>query len=267
MLLLKTVQGDIVKDGSERHNLLSFVACSAGDEADPAYRHEAALVQIRLFENMVQNCAVAIFAINTAHRVIFWNSACEALTGMPAHLMLGTSDHWRPFYQEARPTLSDLIVLGLGPQAEGLYTVSGPSLLIPDGLHAEGWYPSVGGRRRYLIFDAAPIHHVTGELMGAVETLQDITELKKAEEEKDRLNRELREAIQQIKTLSGLIPICAACKKIRDDTGYWNQIERYLEEHSDAVFSHGLCPDCFREYFPEAARLKEGAPGKKKEGD
>jgi hypothetical protein len=68
---------------------------------------------------------------------------------------------------------------------------------------------------------------------------------------------ELTEALNQIKTLSGLIPICAACKKIRDDKGYWNQIESYLEEHSDAVFSHGLCPECFKEYFPEAAKARK----------
>ncbi|MCK7471838.1 MAG: hypothetical protein MZU95_14450 [Desulfomicrobium escambiense] len=63
--------------------------------------------------------------------------------------------------------------------------------------------------------------------------------------------------MNQIKTLSGLIPICAACKKIRDDKGYWNQLEHYLEEHSDAVFSHGLCPECFQDYFPEAAKAKK----------
>jgi hypothetical protein len=67
----------------------------------------------------------------------------------------------------------------------------------------------------------------------------------------------LQEALDRIKTLSGLIPICAGCKKIRDDKGYWNQIEEYLEEHSDAVFSHGLCPECFQQFFPDAAREKK----------
>lgn len=250
------------KDEPISNDLLAFEACAAGDEADEAYRHQAALVQIQLFENMVKNCAVAIFAIDTRHRIIFWNRACEALTGMPAHLMLGTTDHWKPFYESARPTLSDLIVDGRLDNLETLYSSHGTSLLIPDGLHAEGWYPSVGTRRRYLIFDAAPIYHVTGELMGAVETLQDITALKEAEEEKERLNEELKKAIQQIKTLGGLIPICASCKKIRDDKGYWNQLEQYLEEHSDAVFSHGLCPECFKEYFGEDAQARERKGGK-----
>lgn len=238
-------------------DLLGYVACAVDSAADPAYRQEAALIQIELFENMVQNCAVAIFAVDARHRVIHWNRACEKLTGIPSSRILGTTDHWTPFYDVRRPTLSDLIVDGDQARMDELYAVHGPSLLIPNGLHAEGWYPAVGGRRRYLIFDASPVFHRSGELLGAVETLQDITALKQMEEEKERLNVELKEALQQIKTLSGLIPICAACKKIRDDKGYWNQLENYLEEHSDAVFSHGLCPECFQEYFPEASRPRK----------
>jgi DNA-binding NarL/FixJ family response regulator len=62
--------------------------------------------------------------------------------------------------------------------------------------------------------------------------------------EKDRLIIELQEALAQVKALSGLLPICASCKKIRDDRGYWNQIESYISEHSEATFSHGLCEVC-----------------------
>lgn len=65
------------------------------------------------------------------------------------------------------------------------------------------------------------------------------------------LIQELQTALGEIKTLSGLLPICASCKKIRDDKGYWNQIEVFIREHSDAEFSHGICPDCIRELYPE----------------
>ena len=214
-------------------------------------------VLIKIHENMVQNCAVAIFVIDSHHQVIHWNRACEELTGINAADVLGTPKHWTAFYDQQRPTLSDLIIDKNLGRMDDLYGVHGPSLLIPQGLHAEGWYLNVGGKKRYLIFDASPIYSQDGKLLGVVETLQDITVLKQMEEEKERLNCELREALNQIKTLSGLIPICAACKKIRDDKGYWNQLEQYLEEHSDAVFSHGLCPECFQEYFPEAARAKK----------
>ncbi|MEN8143230.1 MAG: response regulator, partial [Thermodesulfobacteriota bacterium] len=54
-----------------------------------------------------------------------------------------------------------------------------------------------------------------------------------------------------VKTLSGMLPICASCKKVRDDKGYWNQIESYITNHSEAEFSHGICPDCVKEIYPD----------------
>lgn len=62
---------------------------------------------------------------------------------------------------------------------------------------------------------------------------------------------ELKEALGKVKTLSGFLPICASCKKIRDDRGYWNQIESYIRDHSEAEFSHGICPGCARDLYPE----------------
>lgn len=72
------------------------------------------------------------------------------------------------------------------------------------------------------------------------------------------LVRELREALANVKTLSGMLPICSFCKKIRDDAGYWRLIEGYLAEHSRAQFSHGLCPDCVKHHYPEIAAELEG---------
>ena len=63
-------------------------------------------------------------------------------------------------------------------------------------------------------------------------------------------NMELKDALKKVKTLSGLLPICSRCKKIRDDNGYWNQIETYIQKHSKAEFSHSLCPDCAKEMYP-----------------
>ena len=62
---------------------------------------------------------------------------------------------------------------------------------------------------------------------------------------------ELQEALNKVKLLSGLLPICASCKKVRDDKGYWNQIETYVQKHSEADFSHSICPDCFKEIYPD----------------
>ncbi len=69
--------------------------------------------------------------------------------------------------------------------------------------------------------------------------------------EKERLINELKKAQENISVLSGLIPICSACKKIRDDTGYWQQVETYLRKHSEADFSHSICPECTRKIYPD----------------
>ena len=73
---------------------------------------------------------------------------------------------------------------------------------------------------------------------------------KRAEEERDVLVRQLQDALANIKTLHGLLPICSSCKKIRDDHGYWNQLETYIAAHSDVEFTHGLCPECVQKLYP-----------------
>ena len=82
-------------------------------------------------------------------------------------------------------------------------------------------------------------------------SFEDMTERKRAEDERERLILELQDALAKVKTLSGLLPICAACKKIRDDNGYWNQIEEFIQSHSDAEFTHSFCPDCMKALYPD----------------
>jgi hypothetical protein len=82
------------------------------------------------------------------------------------------------------------------------------------------------------------------EVMLVISMIRDITERRKVEEERELLVERLRDALAKVKTLSGLLPICAWCKKIRDDKGYWTRLEEYIAGHSDADFTHGICPDC-----------------------
>ena len=81
--------------------------------------------------------------------------------------------------------------------------------------------------------------------------VQSMLRIKAAEEDRDRLIGELQEALASVKTLTGLLPICAACKKIRDDQGYWNQLEAYLAKHAEVTFTHGICPDCVKNFDPQ----------------
>jgi len=98
------------------------------------------------------------------------------------------------------------------------------------------------------------------ELLARVNIGRRIVELQKSLEQRIA---ELETALSQIRTLQGLIPMCAACKKVRDDQGYWQQVEDYLMEHSDAAFSHALCPECLKVHYPEYEQIKT-KKGKKK---
>jgi PAS domain S-box-containing protein len=84
-----------------------------------------------------------------------------------------------------------------------------------------------------------------------LESFLDITERKRAEEERERLIGQLQNALAEVKTLSGLLPLCSSCKRIRDDKGYWQQIEAYIRDHSEAEFSHSVCPECAKKLYPE----------------
>lgn len=84
-----------------------------------------------------------------------------------------------------------------------------------------------------------------------------VKELNLSESKRAKTISELEKALEEVNSLSGLLPICASCKKIRDDKGYWNQIESYISEHSEADFSHGLCPDCAIKLYPEFYKEKE----------
>jgi len=79
----------------------------------------------------------------------------------------------------------------------------------------------------------------------------DITERTLAEQEKEKLFVELQQAMEKIKMLSGMLPICSSCKKVRDDKGYWNQIEAYISDHAEVEFTHSICPECAKKLYPD----------------
>jgi len=129
--------------------------------------------------SLLQGCSTPVFVIDNEHRLIFWNRACEALTGIPADELLGTDTHWSGFYHEKAPCLVDLLIDKVLPDGNKEFNRSN---IIRDGVHGERWL-NVGGRKRYLSFSAAPILNDSGEIVAAVETLEDLTERKVLEEE------------------------------------------------------------------------------------
>jgi len=148
----------------------------------------------------------------------------------------------------------DIVLSDLGlPESRGLDTLN---LLLPaagslpvivlTGLsdHIVGAEAVHAGAQDYLFKG-----QVNGDLL--IRAILYGLERKKMEVEREGLVQELKEALAKVKLLSGFLPICCSCKKIRDDQGYWQQIESYISDHSNAEFSHGLCPECSKKLYPE----------------
>jgi PAS domain S-box-containing protein len=121
-----------------------------------------------------------------------------------------------------------------------------------DFFHEEVSLQLEGGLE-YFDIKSSTFKDSKGRKLGRCFFIRNISQKKKEAIERERLLDELQMALAKVKTLSGLLPICAHCKKIRDDKGYWNQMELYIQEHSEAFFSHGLCPDCMARFYRDYA--------------
>ncbi|MDX2441979.1 MAG: response regulator [Desulfobacterales bacterium] len=103
---------------------------------------------------------------------------------------------------------------------------------------------TIKGKLIYTQINWDYIRNSKGELTGIISVISDITKRKKAEKGREKILKALQQSLENVKTLNGLLPICSHCKKIRDDKGDWNQLEKYIQQHSYAKFSHGICPEC-----------------------
>jgi PAS domain S-box-containing protein len=188
------------------------------------------------------------FVIDTNGRVISWNRAIERLTGINKKEMIGKGGYAYavPFYGEPRPLIIDLVLERNQQWESGYLTLNDKDGLL---IESESFHPSMGNGGRYFAGTAGKLYDAQGHVVGAIETIRDITLAKKTEQDREQLIIELKEAIAKVRTLSGLLPMCAHCKKIRDDKGYWSQLETYIGRHTDADVSHGLCPECMDELY------------------
>jgi len=125
-----------------------------------------------------------------------------------------------------------------------------------DGVVSEQPFAKQDGGICIMDLTATPIPWIDDKNAVFV-TLRDVTERLEFEKERERLISELQEALANVDTLKGLLPICAACKKIRDDQGYWNKVENYFREHSTVEFTHTICPECARELYPKLFKEKD----------
>ncbi len=107
------------------------------------------------------------------------------------------------------------------------------------------------GQDRFYLVTATPYLDSNNKISGFILYFQDITERKELENEKEQLISQFSKSLDQRKLLSGCLPICASCKSIKDENGGWCQFEEYIPNHSEAQFSHGICPDCAKKLYPE----------------
>jgi len=151
------------------------------------------LISSEMLAKIIDGSSIPSFVINKQHKVIYWNTAIEALSSIKREEMIGTDDQWRAFYTEKRPAMADLIVdeaheNEIEAYYQGKYR---KSRLIDGAYEAEDFYSDLGRNGKWLHFTASPIRDNNGEIIGAIETLEDITERKRAEEN-------LRHHLQQI---------------------------------------------------------------------
>ncbi len=144
----------------------------------------------RMLEASLAGLPAAVMVVDRQHQVAHWNLAMARLTGTPAEEVVGTNRQWRPFYREPRPVMADLIV---DQDLDGLvrhYGDSGlkRSTLVEEGWEAEAFFPDLGGQPRHIYFLSAPVHDDSGQVVLALETLVDLSEKRKLEEELVRLS-------------------------------------------------------------------------------
>jgi len=152
---------------------------------------------------IIEGNTIPTFVINQDHIITHWNRACEKLTGYPAKKLIGTRDQWKPFRSKKRPIMADLVLDGINRKDALKYygTKWHRSSLVNGAYEAEEFFPNLGQDGLWLFFTAAPIKAPDGQITGAIETLQDRTEVKKAAEETIRQNKLLAAAHQEMAQL------------------------------------------------------------------
>jgi two-component system, cell cycle sensor histidine kinase and response regulator CckA len=158
-------------------------------------------------ESLVKNCSLPTFVIDPQHTLLFWNRACEDLTGVASEDVLGTDRHRDIFYGFHRPTIADLIADGEVDYSRALYEELWPSSLHESAWCSEGWFRGMPEGDRYLILTAAPVCSRDGEIAAVIETVQDITERKLAEEAQQQAFELLRESEEKYMRVVNNIPV------------------------------------------------------------
>jgi PAS domain S-box-containing protein len=190
------------------------------------------------FKKISRQANDAIVQMDNEGKIVYWNRAAEQIFGYAAkealnkdlHTLLAPEKYQMEFERQFP-----------------LFKRSGTGKAVNTTVELEA-------RRKdgsQFEIELSLASYLENEKWHAVGIVRDISGRKRIEREKEQLIQDLTTALDEIKTLKGIVPICASCKKIRDDRGFWNQLEVYIQEHSEAEFSHGICPDCVKKLYPK----------------
>jgi len=236
---VSVVASPITENGSVVAGVTAFrdITALKDIEAERDKAQATIRAHARFLQGLIEAIPNPVFCKNVQLRYVACNKAFEAFIGRDRKDIIGKS-----VYEMAPP---DLARIYNRKDVELLTDVKQRTQVYEFRVnHADGTQHEV-------IFSKAVYFQNDGSVGGLIGVINDITERKHLEKEREQLIVKLQEALSQVKQLSGLLPICSSCKKIRDDKGYWNQIETYISEHSEALFSHGLCPDCGKKLYPQ----------------
>jgi len=202
-------------------------------------------------------------ALNSEFKVVFWNRCMEGWTGIDRKTIVN-ANLFHHFGHLEKPKYLDRIAAVFKGGPPVIFSSQLHKYLIPSPLPSGKLRIQHSTVCRVLdphsnaslaLFSIQDVTGLTDALDTNRETLRrveaEIVERERVEQDLETNISELKSAIAEVETLRGIIPICASCKKIRDDKGYWTQLESYFHKHSIAEFSHGICPDCFQELYPE----------------
>ena len=202
------------------------------EAAQDRRRRQRAEGAMQFLAAIVESSEDAIYGKNLDSLIVSWNPAAERLFGYSAEEIIGRSTAVL-FPHDRRDEMLDILAgIRRGDVFGGWETAR---------VHKNGKIIPVS-------VTVSPVRNGPGEIIGASTIARDISKQRQAEFERQQLIQNLMAASQQVRTLTGLLPICATCKRIRDDQGYWQQVEAYISKHSEITFTHSICPDCAEEY-------------------
>ena len=210
---------------------LAFALQSIEDEIE----RRGAEARLRLLGLALESAANAIVITDRAGIIIWANPAFTQLTGYSLEEALGRK--------------TSLVISDVHDEAfyQGLWQTV---------LAGHVWSAEMNNRRKdgslYTEHNTiTPVRLESGEITHFIAVKEDVTDRRRAEAEREQMIQELQAALTRVKLLSGLLPICSNCKRIRDDQGSWSKVETYISSHSDTTFTHGICPECLHKLYPE----------------